>query len=33
MEIVVQKTGGDAYALNGKIEIPNKTLEILPEHS
>ena len=26
MNIIVQTKGGDAYSLNGKIEIPNKTL-------
>ena len=26
MNIIVQTTGGDASSLNGKIEIPNKTL-------
>ena len=26
MKIIVQTTGGDAYSLNGKSEIPNKKL-------
>ena len=26
MNIIVQTTGGDTYSVNGKIEIPNKTL-------
>ena len=27
MKIILQNTGGDAYELNGKIKIPNKTLD------
>ena len=27
MNIIFQTTGGDAYSLNGKIEIPNKNLD------
>ena len=26
MNIIVQTTGGDAYSINVKIEIPNKTV-------
>ena len=29
MNIVVQTTGGDAYSLNGKIEIPNNNIDTI----
>ena len=32
MNIIVQSTGGDAYSLNGEIEIPNKTLNNIAKY-